>query len=148
MQFFSPIVFDFIEIEGSTKLRNRLSNKIGSFFFFCNRTFMVAYAIVDVITGDLVEPDVVTSSSPSVEGLLDSLTGSIRISSISVGAKPVAAPITYLAASGEWILLLHFRLDLDYINNFGIKVIGFSSSDMPSLELKQLAWKPYLYKGK
>ncbi|KAF6140944.1 hypothetical protein GIB67_030155, partial [Kingdonia uniflora] len=111
-------------------------------------TFMVAHAIGDVITGELVKPDVVASSSPSVEGLLDSLTGSIKISSISVRAKPVAAPVTAPTASGKWILLLHFPLDLEYMNISVIKVNGFSSSDMPSSDLKQPAWKPYLYKGK
>lgn len=54
---------------------------------------MVAHAIGDVITGDVLEPDVVASASPSVGGLLDSLTGSIGISSISARAKPVVAPV-------------------------------------------------------
>lgn len=53
---------------------------------------MVALAIGDVITGDAVEPDVLVSASPSVGGLLDSLTGSMGISGISARAKPVASP--------------------------------------------------------
>lgn len=40
----------------------------------------------------MVEPDVLVSASPSVGGLLDSLTGSIGISGISARAKPVASP--------------------------------------------------------
>ncbi|KAF6145222.1 hypothetical protein GIB67_041417 [Kingdonia uniflora] len=139
-------------------------------------TFMVAHAIGDVITGELVEPDVVASSSPSVGGLLDSLTGSIGISSISVRAKPVAAPVAAPTASGTAItgvvlsdptktsskpadkdalrtfltssMPFGTPLDLDYMNISAIKVNGFSSSDMPSSDLKQPAWKPYLYKGK
>lgn len=39
-------------------------------------------------------------------------------------------------------------MDLNYSNIFAIKVNGFSSSDLPSQDLKQPAWKPYLYKGK
>ncbi|CAL5348842.1 unnamed protein product [Camellia sinensis] len=55
--------------------------------------FMVAHSIGDVVTGDVPEPEVVVSASPSVGGLLDSLTGSIGISGISARAKPVAAPV-------------------------------------------------------
>ena len=61
---------------------------------------MVAHAIGDVITGDVVEPEVVVNASPTVGGLLDSLTGSIGISSISARAKPVAAPVAILTTSG------------------------------------------------
>lgn len=39
-------------------------------------------------------------------------------------------------------------LDLNYSNIFAIKANGFSSSDVPPTDLKQPAWKPYLYKGK
>ncbi|KAF3943377.1 hypothetical protein CMV_030063 [Castanea mollissima] len=55
--------------------------------------FMVAHAIGDIVAGDAVEPEVLVSASPSVGGLLDSLTGSIGISGISSRAKPVAAPV-------------------------------------------------------
>ena len=54
---------------------------------------MVAHAIGDIVAGDAVEPEVLVSASPSVGGLLDSLTGSIGISGISSRAKPVAAPV-------------------------------------------------------
>lgn len=54
---------------------------------------MVAHAIGDIVAGDTPEAEVVVSASPSVGGLLDSLTGSIGISSISARAKPVAAPV-------------------------------------------------------
>ncbi|KAF8387979.1 hypothetical protein HHK36_026645 [Tetracentron sinense] len=138
--------------------------------------FMVAHAIGDVITGDVVEPEVVVSTSPSVGGLLDSLTGSIGISSISARAKPVAAPVVASTPSNAAVIgavtsdapkigsrsadkdaLRTFisssmpfgtPLDLNYSNIFAIKVNGFSSSDLLPADLKQPAWKPYLYKGK
>lgn len=175
---------------------------------------MVAHAIGDIITGDVVEPEVVVSASPSVGGLLDSLTGSIGISGISSRAKPVAAPVASTAPSGAaavgtvasdapklgsrplekdalrsfissampfgWYLLLWYfssqislssifclwinmclpnieifdifcigtPVDLSYSNIFAIKVNGFPSSELPPQDLKQPAWKPYLYKGK
>lgn len=56
-----------------------------------HRAFMVAHAIGDIITGDIVEPEVVVNVGPSVGGLLDTLTGSIGI---SARAKPVAAPVS------------------------------------------------------
>lgn len=58
---------------------------------------MVAHTVGDIITGDVVDPDVVISSSPSVGGLLDSLTGSIGI---SARAKPVAASVAGSSTSG------------------------------------------------
>lgn len=137
---------------------------------------MVAHAIGDVITGDVVEPEVVVSVSPSVGGLLDSLTGSIGISGISTRTKPVAAPVATSTTSSTAVIgavtsdapkfgsrpldkdaLRTFisssmpfgtPLDLSYSNIFAIKVNGFSSSDLPLSDLKQPAWKPYLYKGK
>lgn len=54
---------------------------------------MVAHAIGDIISGDVIEPEVIVNSSPSVGGLLDSLTGSIGISGISSRPKPGAAPV-------------------------------------------------------
>ncbi|XVF38581.1 hypothetical protein REPUB_Repub20aG0114500 [Reevesia pubescens] len=138
--------------------------------------FMVAHGIGDIVTGDVVEPEVVVSASPSVGGLLDSLTGSIGISGISSRAKPVAAPVASSTPSGASAIgalasdvpkigsrlldkdaLRSFissampfgtPLDLSYSNIFSIKVNGFSSLDMPPQDLKQPAWKPYLYKGK
>ncbi|EOY06291.1 Clathrin adaptor complexes medium subunit family protein isoform 1 [Theobroma cacao] len=138
--------------------------------------FMVAHAIGDIVTGDVVEPEVVVSASPSVGGLLDSLTGSIGISGISSRAKPVAAPVASSTPSGTAAIgalasdvpkigsrlldkdaLRSFissampfgtPMDLSYSNIFSIKVNGFSSLDIPPQDLKQPAWKPYLYKGK
>ncbi|XP_048235259.1 AP-5 complex subunit mu [Ricinus communis] len=138
--------------------------------------FMVALAIGDIISGDVVDPEVVVSVSPSVGGLLDSLTGSIGISGISSRAKPVAAPVASAtpfstAATGSITsdapkigsrlldkeALRNFissampfgtPLDLNFSNVFAIKANGFSSSDLPPSDLKQPAWKPYLYKGK
>lgn len=57
------------------------------------RAFMVAHAIGDITTGNVLEPEVVVNVTPSVGGLLDSLTGSIGISGISARAKPGAAPV-------------------------------------------------------
>lgn len=65
-----------------------------------HRAFAVAHAVGDIITGDTVEPEVVAGSTPSVGGLLDSLTGSIGISGIAARAKPVAAPVVASTASG------------------------------------------------
>ncbi|XP_050216286.1 AP-5 complex subunit mu [Mercurialis annua] len=139
-------------------------------------SFMVAIAIGDIITGDVVDPEVVVSVSPSVGGLLDSLTGSIGISGISSRAKPVAATVASVipsstAATGAFTLdtpkvgsrpldkdaLRNFissampfgtPLDLNFSNIFAIRANGFSSSDLPPSDQKQPAWKPYLYKGK
>uniref|UniRef100_A0A5B7B9A0 Putative AP-5 complex subunit mu isoform X2 n=1 Tax=Davidia involucrata TaxID=16924 RepID=A0A5B7B9A0_DAVIN len=137
---------------------------------------MVSHAIGDIITGDVLEPEVVVSASPSVGGLLDSLTGSIGISGISARAKPVAAPVaasttSSTAVSGAVTLdapkigsrpldkdaLRTFvsssmpfgtPLDLSYSNISAIKTYGFAPSDLPPADRKQPAWKPYLYKGK
>ncbi|KAK1316726.1 hypothetical protein QJS10_CPA05g00916 [Acorus calamus] len=138
--------------------------------------FMVAHIIGDIITGDVVDPEVASSSSPSVGGLLDSLTGSIGISSISARAKPVAAPVAAsttpgMTATGSVIsdaqkstsrpidkdslrtfisssMPFGTPLDLNYSNISAIKATGFSTSDVPPADIKQPAWKPYLYKGK
>ncbi|KAK4795521.1 hypothetical protein SAY86_027847 [Trapa natans] len=137
--------------------------------------FMVAHAIGDMISGDVVEPEVIVNSSPSVGGLFDSLTGSIGISGISSRPKSVAAPVgssgtsnvalgavasdapksglklldkdalrTFISSS----MPFGTPLDLSYTNIFSTKVNGFSSSDLPPTDIKQPAWKPYLYKGK
>ncbi|KAL5984541.1 AP-5 complex subunit mu [Asimina triloba] len=132
-------------------------------------------AVGDVITGDFIEPEVVTISS-SVGGLLDSLTGSIGISSISARAKPVAAPVAASSPSATVVtgatvsdapksllkpidkdalrtfisssMPFGTPLDLNYSNISAIKINGFSSLDFPPPDLKQPAWKPYLFKGK
>lgn len=39
-------------------------------------------------------------------------------------------------------------MDLNFSNISAIKANGFSSADLPPADLKQPAWKPYLYKGK
>ncbi|KAF4354739.1 hypothetical protein G4B88_031279 [Cannabis sativa] len=138
--------------------------------------FMVAHAIGDTITGEVVEPEVIVNTSPSVGGLLDSLTGSIGISGISSRAKPVAATVsssnpsitavtgavasdtprigtrpldkdalrTFITSS----MPFGTPLDLSHSNIFSMKVNGFSTLDLPPSDLKQPAWKPYLYKGK
>ncbi|KAL7178013.1 hypothetical protein ACSBR2_031217 [Camellia fascicularis] len=138
--------------------------------------FMVAHAIGDVVTGDVPEPEVVVSASPSVGGLLDSLTGSIGISGISARAKPVAAPVAPSTTSNTAVtgaiasdapkigsrpldkdalrtfisssMPFGTPLDLNHSNISAIKLYGFASSDLPPADRKQPAWKPYLYKGK
>ncbi|GFZ14061.1 clathrin adaptor complexes medium subunit family protein [Actinidia rufa] len=135
--------------------------------------FMVAHAIGDIVTGDVPEPEVVVSVSPSVGGLLDSLTGSIGI---SARAKPVAAPVAALSTSSTALggaiasdapkigsrlldkdairtfisssMPFGTPLDLSYSNISAIKLNGFASSDLPPADRKQPAWKPYLYKGR
>lgn len=57
----------------------------------------MAHAIGDMAMGDVQEPEVVVAASPTVGGLLDSLTGSIGI---SARAKPVAAPVAASITSG------------------------------------------------
>ncbi|PKU85455.1 hypothetical protein MA16_Dca003195 [Dendrobium catenatum] len=137
---------------------------------------VVAQTLGDIITGDLADPEVVTSSSPSVGGLLDSLTGSIGMSGISARAKPALAPVVALTTSGASLVgavmsdaprstsrpidkdvLRSFisasmpfgtPLDLNFTNIAAIRANGFSSADPPLADLKQPAWKPYLYKGK
>ncbi|CAI9118645.1 OLC1v1020241C1 [Oldenlandia corymbosa var. corymbosa] len=134
---------------------------------------MVIHAIGDIVTGDVLEPEVVVSSSPSVGGLLDSLTGSIGI---STRAKPVGSPMaasgtSSTSASGavasdtpkigsrpfDKDALQSFissampfgtPLDLSYSNISSMKSNGFSSADLPPPDSKQPAWKPYLYRGK
>ncbi|PSR92663.1 AP-5 complex subunit mu like [Actinidia chinensis var. chinensis] len=135
--------------------------------------FMVAHAIGDIVTGDIPEPEVIVSVSPSVGGLLDSLTGSIGI---SARAKPVAAPVAASSTSSTALggaiasdapkigsrlmdkdalrtfisssMPFGTPLDLSYSNISAIKLNGFASSDLPPADRKQPAWKPYLYKGR
>lgn len=134
---------------------------------------MVAHVLGDIITSDIPEPEVVVSAAPSVGGLLDSLTGSIGI---SARPKPVAAPVaastnssTVAGGSGsldspkigprnpEKDALRSFistampfgtPLDISYSNISAIRTSGFSSADVPPVDSKQPAWKPYLFKGK
>ncbi|KAH6769841.1 clathrin adaptor complexes medium subunit family protein [Perilla frutescens var. hirtella] len=138
--------------------------------------FAVAQTIGDIVVGEAVEPEVVVAASPSVGGLLDSLTGSIGISSISARSKPVAAPVAASTLSGTAVtgaamadapkmgsrpldkdVLRSFissampfgtPLDLSYANISAVKTAGFSSADVPPADRKQPAWKPYLYRGK
>lgn len=140
------------------------------------RACVVAHTIGDIITGDLVDPEVVSSSSPSVGGLLDSLTGSIGMPGISARAKPALAPVSASTTSSASFVgsvmsdapkntsrlidkevLRTFistsmpfgtPLDLSFSNISVIKTNGFSSADPPLADLKLPAWKPYLYKGK
>ncbi|XP_057536949.1 AP-5 complex subunit mu isoform X2 [Amaranthus tricolor] len=138
-------------------------------------SFMVAHVIGDIITGDIMEPEIVVSASPSVGGLLDSLTGSIGISGMSARGKPAPATVAAspaspaLAGSGmsdaqkvgsrplDKDALQSFigsampfgtPLDLSYSNLSAIKLNGFSSLDVPPTDVKQPAWKPYLYRGR
>ncbi|KMT03302.1 hypothetical protein BVRB_8g198430 isoform A [Beta vulgaris subsp. vulgaris] len=138
--------------------------------------FMVAHVIGDIIMGDIVEPEIAVSVSPSVGGLLDSLTGSIGISGISARGKPAPATVAASPASPASLagsvmsdaqkagarpldkdVLQSFissampfgtPLDLSYSNLSAIRMNGFSSLDVPPADVKQPAWKPYLYRGK
>ncbi|XP_047950591.1 AP-5 complex subunit mu isoform X1 [Salvia hispanica] len=138
--------------------------------------FAVAQTIGDIVVGETMEPEVVVAASPSVGGLLDTLTGSIGITSISARAKPVALPVAASTISGTAVtgaamsdapkmgsrpldkdVLRSFissampfgtPLDLSYSNISAIKTTGFSSADVPPADRKQPAWKPYLYRGK
>nr|GEU97057.1 AP-5 complex subunit mu [Tanacetum cinerariifolium] len=132
--------------------------------------FMVAHVLGDIITSDLQEPEVVVTAGPSVGGLLDSLTGSIGI---SARPRPVAAPVAASTNSSNVAggsgssdapkigpdkdALLSFistampfgtPLDLSYSNISVVRTNGFSSADVPPVDSKQPAWKPYLFKGK
>ncbi|XP_078435838.1 clathrin adaptor complexes medium subunit family protein isoform X3 [Wolffia australiana] len=136
---------------------------------------LVAHSIGDVITGDFVDPEVVSNSSPSVGGLLDSLTGTIGISGLSARAKPAATPVTSTASASLAVGASAFDppknslrsidkdalrsfisssmpfgtpLDLNYSNIATMRATGFPPSDILLTDLKQPAWKPYLYKGK
>ncbi|KAL6623313.1 hypothetical protein ACP70R_033192 [Stipagrostis hirtigluma subsp. patula] len=134
--------------------------------------FMVAHVIGDIITGDIAEPEVIVSSGSSVGGLLDSLTGSIGI---STRPKPIAAPVAAPTASvsspvgaaqSESLkggvrpfdkdVLRNFIIgampfgtpqDLNYANVTSIRTTGLSADPLPT-DQKQPAWKPYLYKGR
>ncbi|KAG0466819.1 hypothetical protein HPP92_017803 [Vanilla planifolia] len=135
---------------------------------------VVSHTIGDIIMGDLVDPEVVVSSSP-VTGLLDSLTGSIGISGIAARSKPAIAPVSTSTSGASVVggtmldtprstskpfdkdVLRNFisasmpfgtPLDLNFSNISLIKTNGFASADPPPTDLKQPAWKPYLYKGK
>lgn len=136
--------------------------------------FMVAHVLGDILTGDVPEPEVIVNASPSVGGLLDSLTG-LGISGISARAKPVAAPVAASATLGPGVsgslasdapkagsridkdafrtfitssMPFGTPLDLSFSNISAIKLYGFASLDLPPADRKQPAWKPYLYKGK
>ncbi|KAG9135568.1 hypothetical protein Leryth_002311 [Lithospermum erythrorhizon] len=137
---------------------------------------MVAHVVGEIVSGETTEPEVVVTAAPSVGGLLDSLTGSIGISGISARAKPVAAPVALSGASGtaasgvvtsdaprtgskplDKDILRSFitsampfgtLIDLNYSNISAIKANGFSSAEVPPLDRKQPAWKPYLFRGK
>ncbi|XP_020101531.1 AP-5 complex subunit mu isoform X2 [Ananas comosus] len=137
--------------------------------------FMVAHVLGDIISGDVLDPEVIVGGS-SVGGLLDSLTGSIGISGISARAKPAVAPVSTSSTSGAFVIggatldapkstskpidkdaLRAFisssmpfgtPIDLSYTNISAIRANGFSSADIPTADLKQPAWKPYLYKGR
>ncbi|XP_057868146.2 AP-5 complex subunit mu isoform X2 [Cryptomeria japonica] len=140
--------------------------------------FMVAQALGDVVTGEVLEPEMIVNPPPSVGGLLDSLTGSMGITGIAARAKPVAAPLPVTAtvssaATGTIASdlsgskgssrsvdkdgLRNFisssipfgtPLDLGVTNLSTMRANGFSSLDLPPTDLKQPAWKPYLFRGK
>lgn len=127
---------------------------------------MVAHAIGDIVSGDTIEPEIVVNASPTVGGLLDSLTArakahapilaSTTSSTAAVGGTIADTQKTGLRPLDKDVLRTFISssmpfgtpIDLSYSNISAIKLNGFSSSDMPPSDLKQPAWKPYLYKGK
>lgn len=140
--------------------------------------FMVAQALGDVVTGEVLEPEMMVSPPPSVGGLLDTLTGSMGIAGIAARAKPVGTPVAATAtvsstATGTTTSDLpgskgsSRTVDKDALRNFisssmpfgtpvdlgvanlsATRLNGFSSLDIPHTDLKQPAWKPYLFRGK
>ncbi|CAL5198798.1 unnamed protein product [Lathyrus oleraceus] len=135
--------------------------------------FMIAHAIGDIISGDIVEPEVIIAAAPSVGGLFDSLTGSIGISSRAKPVSPQVASSSPMGTAGQGSVTADTPkmgskpldkdalrtfisssmpfgtpLDLNYSNIFTIKANGFSASDLAPTDQKQPAWKPYLFKGK
>ncbi|CAI8610544.1 unnamed protein product [Vicia faba] len=135
--------------------------------------FMIAHAIGDIITGDIVEPEVIIAAAPSVGGLFDSLTGSMGISSRAKPISPQVPSSSPMGTAGQGSVTADTPkmgsrpldkdalrtfisssmpfgtpLDLNYSNIFTIKANGFSASDLAPTDQKQPAWKPYLFKGK
>ncbi|CAN6452766.1 unnamed protein product [Victoria cruziana] len=137
--------------------------------------FSVGHVLGDIIVGDAQEPEVFVVPSPTVGGLLDSLTGSIGISGIAARSKPVVSPVATPTGTGSAAgavvsdtprnssrlldkdLLRTFisssmpfgtPLDLNVSNILAVKTNGFQSCDLPPTDLKQPAWKPYLFRGK
>ncbi|KAI3945403.1 hypothetical protein MKW92_016733 [Papaver armeniacum] len=124
-------------------------------------SFMVAHTIGDVIIGDSLEPEVLASVAPSVGGLLDSLTGTAPVAvpnssgGVSGAATSDASKISSRLADRDALctfissaLPFGTPLDLNYSNISAVRVNGFSSTDTPPVDMKQPAWKPYLYRGK
>ncbi|KAI3821981.1 hypothetical protein L1987_09561 [Smallanthus sonchifolius] len=116
-----------------------------------SRAFMVAHVLRDIITSDPQEPEVVISAGPSVGGLLDSLTGSIGGGSVTSDAPKIGPRNLDKDALRSFIstaMPFGTPLDLSYSNITAIRTNGFSTADVPPVDSKQPAWKPYLYKGK
>ena len=96
-----------------------------------DRAFMVANVIGDIITGDIAEPEVIVSSGTSVGGLLDSLTGSIGISTqpkpnAACVAAPVASVFSPVGAAQSDSFKGGIRpFDKDLLRNFIISAMPF-----------------------
>ncbi|KAJ4778106.1 hypothetical protein LUZ62_062363 [Rhynchospora pubera] len=160
---------------GSVKEHDNLSSLLLSLPCITG-AFMVAHAIGDLIAGETSDPEVVaTSSSSAVGGLLDTLTGSIGIG-VAPRPKPTSVPILASASSAATLmgstlvdssrtmtkpidkdLLRGFisgsmpygtPVDLNQNNIAAIRTTGFGSADPPPADLRQPAWKPYLYRGR
>ncbi|CAM6092466.1 unnamed protein product [Calypogeia fissa] len=138
----------------------------------------LAHVLGDIVTGEVGEPEILVNTASTMGGILETLTGGMGLSSIGARAKPVTAPVTAAATAvasvaanatsaivqgGKGLVksdkdaLRSFissampfgtPLDLNPINLAAIRTSGFSSQDVPHQELKQPAWKPYLYRGK
>lgn len=138
----------------------------------------VAQALGDVLSGDLVEPELFTTSTATMGSFLDSITSGMGVG-IVARAKPVAVPVAAAAnavaaaaatatsaitgggratlKSSEKDALRSFitsampfgtPLDVNSVNLAAVKSNGFTSLDVPVAEQRQPMWKPYLYRGK
>lgn len=138
----------------------------------------VAQALGDVLSGDLVEPELFVTSTASMGSFLDSITSGMGVG-IVARAKPVTVPVAAAAnavaaaaatatsaitgggrvtlKSSEKDALRSFitsampfgtPLDVNSVNLAAVKNNGFTSLDVPVAEQRQPSWKPYLYRGK
>lgn len=139
---------------------------------------VVAQALGDVLSGDIIEPELFATSTATMGSFLDSITGGMGVG-IVARAKPVAVPVAAAAnavaaaaatatsaitgggraqlKTSEKDALRSFissampfgtPLDVNSVNLAAVKSNGFTSLDVPVAEQRQPMWKPYLYRGK